>query len=952
MVVYIPDEYESECDEILTYIDKAQKDPALYGELVELLLALLPRVQKDHYPEFWATLWHHLGYSYYETLTGDRANNVREAMHCFEQALDVFTPEAYPENYATAETTLGLIYSGLVSEDRSQNLLQAFACYERAATVCSPTLFPAVYASVRLNMGTAYKALLTGDLADNQSHAIACFEEALSIYRAVQSATDSGTCLRSLASVYCHSTVGDQTANFHRAIEYLEECLRICDGGSDPISYARTLAGLAEVYCFLPYGDHVANVKRGIAFYEDALGYISRSSSPHDYACTNANLGNAYYMLIDDNRASNLSKAFDHYTEAAKIISLPYNHVEYAAIEYNLALLCAEWPRGDSRANDAEAWRCYQNALALLSPDVDPSAFRNVTSRVGELYFSHAQWDDAHAAFDDAIKVSERLYQAAVTYESRQSQLASEIHLYTNDAYCLARLGRLADAVERIEAGRTRALVEGMARGSAVLGCATKEDKQAFEQTAAKIKALDGQVHALFMAPLWFSSVGDFSSQSSELKSARADLDVIVGRIRSYFPDFLKTGCSLSAVANALDRDQAVVYLATTSAGSMAILVPRGSETLSEKHIVWLPRFTTTDLDSVIEDLSEYYGLRKVESSVEPDSKQRFMDRLRVILPLLGERLLIKVVGRLLDLGFHRCVLVPCGRLAILPLHASEVLDGCYIDQVIEVFFGPSSRVLLQARQRAKLRSTSLLAVADPSHHETVKVDDLELRLPLPRLQAAQIEVEDIATVFPDGRTTVLGTGHASRDAVLVAMTDVSHLHFACHGRFEVDQPLSSGLALVGSDWLTARDILSRADLSGVQLVVLSACQTSIVDHRHVPDEYVGLPAVLLQAGASGIISALWPVDDVASALLFTHFYIWHLQEGLAPAAALRRSQQWLRDSTAAELGLAGLYERLYKKKGAASALRKIKYHQTYPDVKPFAHPYYWAAFTFTGVST
>jgi len=113
---------------------------------------------------------------------------------------------------------------------------------------------------------------------------------------------------------------------------------------------------------------------------------------------------------------------------------------------------------------------------------------------------------------------------------------------------------------------------------------------------------------------------------------------------------------------------------------------------------------------------------------------------------------------------------------------------------------------------------------------------------------------------------------------------------------------------------LKLSDIINGAiDLETSQLVTLSACETGIVDIRLSPDEYIGLPAGFMQAGAPAVVSSLWRVDDRSTALLMERFYQNHLKEGMSLPAALREAQLWLRDE------------------------------------KGYTNPYSWAAFTFTG---
>ncbi|OUC04903.1 hypothetical protein RY27_30535 [Litorilinea aerophila] len=117
---------------------------------------------------------------------------------------------------------------------------------------------------------------------------------------------------------------------------------------------------------------------------------------------------------------------------------------------------------------------------------------------------------------------------------------------------------------------------------------------------------------------------------------------------------------------------------------------------------------------------------------------------------------------------------------------------------------------------------------------------------------------------------------------------------------------------------LLAHDrVLSVADWQELavqmRLAVLSACETG-VPGLELPDEVIGLPAALLQAGCAGVVTSLWSVLAVSTARLMAHFYQAWQREGLSLPQALRRAQMRLRDEDG------------------------------------YAHPFFWAAFTYTGV--
>lgn len=288
--------------------------------------------------------------------------------------------------------------------------------------------------------------------------------------------------------------------------------------------------------------------------------------------------------------------------------------------------------------------------------------------------------------------------------------------------------------------------------------------------------------------------------------------------------------------------------------------------------------------------------------------------------------------------GLPQAVLIPSGRLSLLPLHALA------LDQ-LTVRCLPSAtalRSVLQDQDHLVLLPR-LLAVGNPSSQH------------LRPLDFARQEAEEIAALFDQS-----GYQHdefceeaAKFDGITRSIAGTTYLHFSCHGRFDMDSPLDSALYLAGADTLTLGDLLDGdVDVSKVRLAVLSACQTGVTDFSRVPDETVGFPTGFLQAGVPGVVSTLWPVDDLSTALLMVQFYRCHLVDGLAPAEALRQAQLWLQDATAGELKLADHYRRLHEASGKRDRelWQWMNYYQKHPDRKPYSHPYYWAPFVYSGV--
>ena len=90
-----------------------------------------------------------LGLAYRNLPAGDRAANLKQAIACYEAALQVYTREAFPVEWATTQNNLGIAYSNLPAGDRAANLKQAIACYEAALQVYTREAFPVDWAARR-----------------------------------------------------------------------------------------------------------------------------------------------------------------------------------------------------------------------------------------------------------------------------------------------------------------------------------------------------------------------------------------------------------------------------------------------------------------------------------------------------------------------------------------------------------------------------------------------------------------------------------------------------------------------------------------------------------------------------------------------------------------------------------------------------------------------------------
>ncbi|HET8775625.1 MAG TPA: CHAT domain-containing protein [Thermoanaerobaculia bacterium] len=249
----------------------------------------------------------------------------------------------------------------------------------------------------------------------------------------------------------------------------------------------------------------------------------------------------------------------------------------------------------------------------------------------------------------------------------------------------------------------------------------------------------------------------------------------------------------------------------------------------------------------------------------------------------------------------NRLMIVPHGDLHYVPFAA--LYDGKrsrYLVQDYPITYVPSASTIPFLRKKESAVRGAALVLGDP------------VTASQPPLPGAGREARRVAGKLH----TTAKLGEAAQERLLYGpQGKVDLLHIAAHGTYDAANPLFSAIHLAKdkdeNGELTVDEIQSELDLSGVNLVVLSACRSGI-GKGSGGDEIIGLTRSILYAGSPGVIATLWNISDADTPLLIEKFYD-HLLAGETAADALRAAQtELLRD----------------------------------PKLK---HPHFWAAFFLTG---
>lgn len=324
-----------------------------------------------------------------------------------------------------------------------------------------------------------------------------------------------------------------------------------------------------------------------------------------------------------------------------------------------------------------------------------------------------------------------------------------------------------------------------------------------------------------------------------------------------------------------------------------------------------------------------------------------------------------QALAHLVDTAFsgathvERLVLLPYRQLSSFPWHALEV-GGAPLLERCEVVYGHSFEMLEILQERPLTggeanRTTMLYDDAGADFFEPLAAAGREIGIEQVLRNPPWEDVEALAPlgprVAPEDSDPLFG--HVLIHAPLpddaappsapepTPRAAAQDLFFACHGEFDPQDPLSSGLLFDDqSRTVNFADILSKLDLGAWRGVVLGACETGLA-RRELATEQVSIGSAFLAAGVDHVVSTLWPVDRLATAILLHHFFE-RLLTGHGYPTALREACLALR-AMPAEALIAWAHDRLPDRYQGV-ARRRAEASQ-----RPFAHPYFWAGFIVAG---
>ncbi|WP_232321591.1 CHAT domain-containing protein [Picosynechococcus sp. PCC 7117] len=830
-------------------------------------------------PEDWAEIQWDIAYDYFDNLEQNRREITERVIHHYQEALTVWTKDSYPEDWATTQNVLALAYLDRIEGERRENIELAIFHCQQALTVRTKEAYPEAWAATQNNLASAYRKRIEGERRENLELAIFHYQQALTI---------------------------DTKETY-------------------PEYWATTQNNLALAYLDRIEGERRENLELAIFHYQEALTVSTEEAYPEDWATTQNNLASAYSDRIEGDRRENLERAIFH----------------------------------------------YQQALTVRTKNDYPHECLNTSSGLGDLYFQQANWQEAIKAYQTAIECIELLTSWATDDDYKQQIITENIEVYDNIIQACVALGKYDEAITYAERGRSRRLVDLIASNDLY---ADAEIPPEIQDYLARYEAIEKQLHDLRQEDDSQGSMErrfsrfqetNLSSEAREekleqIQALAAEKQTLWREIRRADPVIAQQiqveAISFAEIAALLPGpESAILSICNTGAETHIFVIrypaatPKKSGLFSRfqqpkqaKPIVTLHSCLELTYGKLEELLTEQWLIPYQENN--PQWRANLGHNLQNIAQALNlEQLVqdhlqgIKELIIIPHLGLHH---IPFAALPLGDAQATvtsnspdnsriklkektkitkiqSIIHKTYLGDQFQIRVLPSCQILKYCHDRPQPQKITYGIVENAS-------DDLKFT----HIEAQRLR--ELETVLPENY--LRGKAEVTVKNYQALLERVENIHSAHHAESNLSNPRESALKLGDGNFSLGSLMLKR--YPNLNHVFLSCCETNL-GKPELTDDLLTLGTGFLCAGARTVISSLWAVDDLATAI-FTSYYYEVLKETQKPAIALQQAQQRLRNVTIADLC-----------RDFPELAHQINIGN--PNQQPYIDPFYWAGFICQG---
>jgi CHAT domain-containing protein/lipopolysaccharide biosynthesis regulator YciM len=860
----------------------------------------------------------------------DSLGEYKQAIVFHEQHLAISREIKDRLGEASSLGNLGNAYSSLGEYER------AIGFYQQSLAISQEIKDRLGEASSLGKLGNAYRSL------GEYERAIAFQEQSLAIEREIKNLRGEASSLGSLGNAYYW--VGE----YERAIAFHEQHLAISRKIKYRLGEASSLGNLGNAYYSL--GEY----ERAIAFHKQSLAIEQKIRNRQGEASSLGNLGNAYYSLGEYERAIAFHK--QHLAISRKI---KYRQGE--------AISLGNLGNTYNKLRQLEkAIKNYRDCLKIGTPKTMPVECFIAGQQFGNIGFTQGDWHLALEGYEPAMQAVEQLRKGSTTDKRRQKIIAEAISVYANAVQCYINLKEYDKAVETADRSRSRHLADLFASKDLYPQGEIPPEVEEYYRLQQQIyrlrssdndgmKALAATHQPTPNSDAILKLIEDLEAQKQQawLKIRSKD-KVLAGQLQ---PDPLSFQQMQALIP---DKETAILNFYTTAEHTHVFILRQNEP--PQLHTCEGQGFETLQNWILDNWLNPYLDNRTVWQS-----------QMRDFLPELANRLqLNQLIAEHLT-GIKELIIIPHLYLHQIPFAALPLNDipipqsnTAYDQTRVKAVKKPDPAAVAAAKtppqqpeylsNKFRLRIVPSCQILNYCHQRgNLKIENMGIvENATGDLVFTGYECETLATTHKVPKNRRLQYRQATISNYQNLLHQVQVLHSSHHAASNLNNSLESILKLFDGDINLGRLFTWR--FPQLAEVILSCCETNLT-LTPITDDPLSIAAGFLCAGARNVVSTLWAVDDLATALFCILYY--EEKRDKSRSEAIRQAQFKLRNLTGDELyakykpQLEAYVDRQQWGENQAEILANVRLRLDFlsRQTLPFVSPHYWSGFISQGLA-
>ncbi|MEG4392392.1 tetratricopeptide repeat protein [Microcoleus sp. BROC3] len=821
------------------------------------------------------------------------------------------------------------------------NAYQCLGEYERAIDFQQKSL--AIHREIKHRLGQA-NAL--GNLANTYcflgqyEQAITFHEQSLTISREIKDREGEANSLGSLGNAYY--SLGE----YERAITFNEQHLAISQEIKDRLGEAASLGNLGNAY------DSLGEYEQAFVFYEKSLAISREIKNRLGEANNLENLGIAYRSLGEYERA------IPFHEKSLAISREIKDCLGEASALNNIGIAYRQLQQTEKAIEN------YRDCLKIATPKTMPAECLKAGRNLGNIGFTQGDWQLALKGYEPALQAVELLRKGSTTDKRRQEIIKEAISVYANAVQCYINLKQYDKAVETADRSRSRHLADLFASKDLYPQGEIPPEVEAYYR-------LQQQSDHLRI------SENDGTKAIAATRQPIPNGDAIIEKIQELEDEKKKAWLKIRSKDQVL---AAQLQPAPLSFDQMQALIPDAETAIlnfyttdEHTHIFILRQNQPTQLHTCEGQGMETFQNWLFNNWLKPykENQTAWQNQMGEFLPELAKRLQInQLISQHLN-GIQELIIIPHLYLhqipfAALPLNeipiphsntASDRTRGLkplskptltpaqtspqkqpeYLSDKFRLRIVPSCQILNFCHQRGNLKPSTMGIVENATGD----------------LVFTGYECETLATMHQIDKNSRLEYEQATIGNYHNLLNQVQVLHSSHHASADLNNSLESKLHLFDGDINLGRVFTWR--FTDLAEVFLSCCETNLT-FTHITDDPLSIASGFLCAGARNVVSTLWAVDDLATALFCILYY--QEKQDNSRSQALQKAQFKLRNLTGDELSrkykpLLEDYFEQQKGEKQAEIVKNVRLRLDWlcRQELPFVSPYNWAGFVSQGLA-